>query len=68
MKDSKINMFVMPIKAHYKHKQNWLDWLKYRKPIPNITTPYKLNNLLGGWTQKAIQRVNNERKKLGTIN
>tara|TARA_R100000687_G_C6392529_1_gene137970 strand:+ start:651 stop:809 length:159 start_codon:yes stop_codon:yes gene_type:complete len=42
-------MYKINIIKHYKYKQAWLDWLKYRKPIPNHITPMKLNNLIGGY-------------------
>ena len=42
-------MYQVPIKKIYRIKQYWLDWLKYRKPIPNHITPLKINNLIGGY-------------------
>ena len=42
-------MYKINIIKHYKYKQVWLDWLKYRKPIPNYITPMKMNNLIGGY-------------------
>jgi len=44
-----VKMFKINIIKHYKYKQSWLDWLKYRKPIPNHITPMKMNNLVGGY-------------------
>ena len=42
-------MYKINIIKHYKYKQTWLDWLKYKLPIPKHITPLKMNNLIGGY-------------------
>ena len=48
-------MYKINIIKHYKYKQAWLDWLKYRKPIPNHISPLKINNLIASksWNHKT---------------
>ena len=55
-------MYKINIIKHYKYKTAWLDWLKYRKPIPKHITPMKLNNLIGGYGHITNKRGNNENK------
>ena len=53
-------MYKINIIKNYKYKQHWLDWLKYRKPIPNHITPLKINNLIGGYgTYSKLKRGEN---------
>ena len=53
-------MYKINIIKHYKYKQHWLDWLKYRKPMPDHITPLKINNLIGGYgTYNKLKRGNN---------
>ena len=52
-------MYKINIIKHYKYKQHWLDWLKYRKPMPDHITPMKLNNLIGGYgTYNKLKKGN----------
>ena len=58
-------MYKINIIKHYKYKQHWLDWLKYRKPMPDHITPLKINNLIGGYgTYNKLKRGNNESKRV----
>ena len=34
-------MYKINIIKNYKYKQHWLDWLKYKKPMPDHITPLK---------------------------
>lgn len=56
MKKSPINMYRVPIRAIYKIKSSWSDWLKFRIPMPKIVTPFLLKNLLGGYNETFYKR------------
>jgi len=49
MKKNNINMYQVPILKIYRIKQYWLDWLKYRLPIPKKITPKIIANLIGSY-------------------
>ena len=54
-------MYKINIIKHYKYKAAWLDWLKYKLPIPKHITPLKINNLIGGYgTYNKLKRGNND--------
>ena len=57
-------MYKINIIKHYKYKAAWLDWLKYKLPIPKHITPLKINNLIGGYgTYNKLKRGNNVHKE-----
>ena len=57
-------MYKINIIKHYKYKQHWLDWLKYKLPIPKHITPLKINNLIGGYgTYNKLKKGEQWKKK-----
>ena len=62
-------MYKINIIKHYKYKQTWLDWLKYKLPIPKHITPLKMNNLIGGYgTYNKLRLAMCEKTQRDTTN
>ena len=62
-------MYKINIIKHYKYKQHWLDWLKYKLPIPKHITPLKMNNLIGGYgTYNKLRLAMCEKTQRDTTN